>query len=231
MSKPQLLLIPGLNCTAELFAPQLQALANSHAISFGDHQQDNHLPAIATRILAAAPARFALAGLSMGGYICFEILRQAPERVEKLMLLDTNARADNDEQRGIRQRTIEWAASGEFERVHAMQWQRLVHESRREDVALRAVVDRMAADTGPQIYVRQQTAIMNRPDSRPFLPAITCPVAILVGEGDQVTPPKVAQEMHVGIAGSKLIVVPECGHLSTIEAPGAVTAAMKDWLA
>jgi pimeloyl-ACP methyl ester carboxylesterase len=228
--RTHLLLVPGLNCTEELFAPQRAALAELCSISIGYHRQDDSLQAIAQRILEAAPARFALAGLSMGGYIAFEILRQAPDRVERLMLLDTNARADNEEQRGVREGMIRIVEDGDFARVNAMQWLRLVHENRREDRALRAIIDAMAEATGAAAYIRQQRAIMERPDSRPFLMEIRCPTTIIVGDGDVITPPKVSEEMRAGIPGSTLIVIPDCGHLSSLEAPEAVSHAMAKWL-
>jgi pimeloyl-ACP methyl ester carboxylesterase len=231
MAMEYLVLVPGLNCTVELFAPQVAVLSTSRIITIADNRHDDSLVAMAKRILDAAPPRFALAGLSMGGYIAFELLRQAPERIERLMLLNTNARADNDEQRAMRARTITMVEEGEFERVNALQWPRLVHENRREDSALRAVFERMAADTGAVSYVKQQTAIMNRLDSRPLLNSIVCPVTVLVGEGDLVTPVKVAQEMANGISGANLVIVPHCGHLSTLEKPEAVAAAMQVWLA
>jgi pimeloyl-ACP methyl ester carboxylesterase len=231
MSHAYLVLVPGLSCTAELFGPQVDGLSEAMSIVVADNRQDDTLAAMAARILAVAPSRFSLAGLSMGGYVAFELLRRAPERIERVMLLNTNARADNEEQRALRERTIAMVEEGEFDRVNAMQWQRLVHETRRGDKALRAIVDRMAAETGPLSYAKQQTVIMNRPDSRPFLPNIQCPVTVLVGDGDLITPPKVAQEIAHGIAGAKLLVLPNCGHLSTLEAPNAVLDAMKNWLA
>jgi pimeloyl-ACP methyl ester carboxylesterase len=231
MPRTQLLFIPGVACTPALFRPQAEALSAHCDIAYADHQKDGTLGAIAARALASAPPRFALAGLSMGGYIAFEILRQAPQRVERLMLLNTNARADNDEQKAARNQMIDLALGGKFPTILAMQWQRLVDEKRQGDKELRSLVDAMALEGGPDIYALQQRAIMARPDSRPFLAEISCPTGIIVGEGDRITPPKVAEEMRAGIKDAQLTIIPDCGHLSTLEAPEAVTGAMRRWLA
>jgi pimeloyl-ACP methyl ester carboxylesterase len=225
-----LVLAPGLNCTAELYAPQWRDLGVGRSVVVADHRRDDSLGAIAERLLAAAPPRFALAGLSMGGYIAFEVMRRAPERVTRLALLDTSAKPATPESNALRQEMIDLAASGPFEKVMAMLWMRLVAPARREDQALREVVRRMAGETGPDGFIRQQRAIMGRPDSRPGLAAIAVPTLVLVGSEDILTPPAEAEEIAGAIAGSKLVVVPGAGHLSTLEAPDSVTGALRDWL-
>jgi pimeloyl-ACP methyl ester carboxylesterase len=167
-----LVLVPGLLCSARLYAPQIVALWPHGPVAVADHRRDAEVGAIAARILADSPPRFALAGLSMGGYIALTMLKLAPDRVAKLALLDTSARPDLPEQK----------------------------------------------------------AIMSRPDSRPLLGTIRCPTLVLVGEGDELTPPELAREIAAGITGARLTVVPDCGHLSTIEKPEAVNAALAEWL-
>ena len=223
-------LVPGLNCSARLYAAQIPVLWQAGPVTVADHRWDDRMAAIAGRILAAAPPRFALAGLSMGGYIAFEILRQAPERVARLALLDTAARADTPEQTARRDALMARARTGEFMAINDVLWPLLVHADRHGDAALRAVVDDMARDTGPEAFVRQQLAIRARPDSRPGLAAIRCPTLVLVGDADQLTPPALAGEMAAGIAGARLVTVPACGHLSTLERPDAVNAALAAWL-
>ncbi len=225
------LLIPGLAGTARLYAPQLPALWPFGPLMLADHRRDDRIAAIARRILAQAPPRFALLGLSMGGYVAFEILRQAPGRVLKLALLDTTARPDSPEQSLRRREQIELAQAGRYAEVTELAFPGLVHPDRSADAALRAVVRRMAAETGPEAFIRQQTAIMQRPDSRADLPSIACPTVVLVGEADQLTPPDRAQEMAAAIPGARLVVVPASGHLSTLEQPEAVSAALVQWLA
>ena len=187
-------------------------------------------PRFAARILADAPPRFALAGLSMGGYIAFAMLRQAPERIAKLALLDTSARPDTAEQSARREKFIGLADSGKLNDVVETLAPRFLHRNRQNDEALKRVVQDMAADTGPEAFVRQQRAIMSRVNSRPLLAAIRCPTLVLVGDGDELTPPELSKEICTGIPSARLIVVPDCGHLSTIEKPDAVNAALAEWL-
>jgi len=223
-------LVPGLNCSARLYAEQIPALWQFGPVTVGDHRRDDSMAAIARRILADAPPRFALAGLSMGGYIAFEILRQAAARVAKLALLDTGAGAEVPERTAQRKPLIALAQQGRFAEITEDQFPLLVHRSRHGDTVLKAQVRAMNQETGPEAYCRQQHAIMGRPDSRPGFAAISCPTLVLVGDEDQLTPPALAHEMAGGIRGARLVVVPECGHLSTMERPQAVTQALLDWM-
>src|SRR5499426_3285796 len=224
------LLVPGLNCSARLYAEQIPALWRFGPVTVADHTRDDSMEAIAARILAAAPPRFALAGLSMGGYIALTMLQQAPERVPKLALLDTSARPETPEQTARRKPQIALAKAGRFAEVPPLQFPVFVHRDRQGDEALRARVRLMAEETGAQVFLRQQQAIMTRPDARPLLPAIKCPTLVLVGDGDELTPPALAQEIAAGVAGSRLVVVADCGHLSTMERPDAVNRALVEWM-
>jgi len=223
-------LIPGLLDSARLYAAQIPELWRRGPVTVADHTRDDSMGAIARRILANAPPRFALAGLSMGGYLCFEILRQAPARVAKLALLDTSARADTPEATAMRRTQIALASSGQLGEVVEQQFERMIHPLHRNDPQLREINRLMAEEVGPAAFIRQQTAIMGRPDSRPTLAAVGCPTLVLVGEQDELTPPERAAEMAHGIRGARLVTVPECGHLSTLERPREVTRALLDWL-
>lgn len=231
MSEPlPVVLIPGLLASARLYAAQIPALWRAGAVQVADHTRDASLHAIARRILAAAPARFALAGLSMGGYLAFEILRQAPERIGRLALLDTSARPDTPEQSAVRREQMAGAAGGQFAAIAAEAFARMLHPARRADAALLEIGRLMAQEVGAEAFVRQQTAIIGRPDSRPMLGDIRCPTLVLVGENDPLTPPERAAEIAGGIPGARLVAVPDCGHLSTLEQPAAVTHALHEWL-
>ena len=224
-------LIPGLLASARLYGAQLPELWRRGPVMIADHTRADSMAAIASGILASAPPRFALAGLSMGGYLCFEILRQAPARVAKLALLDTAARADTPEATAMRRAQMAQASAGRLAEVVEAQFERAVHRAHRGDRELRETNRLMAAEVGLEAFLRQQTAIMGRPDSRPQLSSIGCPTLVLVGEQDELTPPERAVEMAQGIRGARLVTVPGCGHLATLERPLEVTRALLDWLA
>ena len=225
-----LVLVPGLLCSARLYVPQVASLWPLGPVTIADHRRDADIGAVAARILAAAPPRFALAGLSYGGYIAFEMMRQAADRIDKLALLDTSARPDTPEQTAARYAFIEMAETGRLSEVVDTLAPRFVHARRRGEEMLMTTIREMAEETGMEAFVRQEKGIISRPDSRPLLPAIRCPTLVLVGDGDEMTPPELAREIAGGIAGARLVMVPDCGHLSTIERPDAVNRALAEWL-
>ncbi len=225
-----LVLVPGLLCSARLYGPQVEALWPEGPVSIADHRRDDDVAAIARRILDNAPPRFALAGLSMGGYIAFAMMRLAPERIERLALLDTSARPDTEEGKAGREKFIKMAQDGKLMDIVETLTPKFLHRNHAGDERLKGIVRAMARETGVEAFVKQERAIMGRPDSRPLLGSIKCPTLMLVGDGDELTPPDLAKEIAGGIAGSKLVIVPECGHLSTLEQPDAVNAAMTQWL-
>lgn len=223
-------LVPGLLCTPRLYGEQIPVLWQLGPVVVADHTRDDTMAAIARRLLATAPPRFSLVGLSMGGYIALEVMRQAPERVAKLALLDTTARPDLPEQTEGRQRQIDLARAGRFASIPDLLLPRFVAAAHLGDPAIVATVRTMAHETGAEAFVRQQTAIMNRIDSRPSLAAIGCPTLVLVGGQDTLTPPERAAEMAEAIPNARQVVVPECGHLSTLEQPRAVADALVTFL-
>ncbi len=218
--------IPGLAASPRLYAEQIPQLWALGSVTIAQHGRHESVDAIARAILGAAPERFALVGLSMGGYVSFEIMRQAPERVVKLALLDTSARPDTPEQTENRRSQISLAEKALIGDLAEALFPRLVHPLRRSDERLRGTVRLMAEETGAAGFIRQQRAIMSRPDSRPTLSSIRCPTLVLVGDSDELTPPDRAAEMAQGIAGACLVTVAECGHLSTLEHPQEVTDAL-----
>jgi pimeloyl-ACP methyl ester carboxylesterase len=223
-------LVPGLACNPSLYAGQMPALWTFGPVMVADHRRADSMDAIARQILAEAPPRFALAGLSMGGYIALAVLRLAPDRVAKLALLDTGSRSDTPEASERRKASIAKVQAGEFEAVMDTLWPILVHKDRQRDAELKRIVFEMAKTAGVDAFVRQQKAIMTRPDSRPGLSSIRCPTLVLVGEGDQLTPPALSEEMAALIPNSRLVSVPDSGHLSTLEKSEAVTKALVEWM-
>ncbi len=225
-----LLMVPGLMCTADLWREQSAALGGGRVVVIGDHTRHDTMGGIAAGILAAAPERFALAGLSMGGYVAFEIIRRAPERVTRLALLDTSARADLLEQSARRREVVAIAREKGVRFVQKTLLPMLVAKRALDDAALVERLLAMADDTGIEAFARQQAAIMGRPDNRPLLGEIRCPTVVVVGAADQLTPQKVAEEIRDGIAGARMEIVAGAGHLTPIEAPERVTALMRRWL-
>jgi pimeloyl-ACP methyl ester carboxylesterase len=224
------LLIPGLLGSARLYAEQVPHLWRLGPVTIADHTRDDSMAAIARRILALAPPRFALIGISMGGYLCFEIMRQSPERVEKLVLLDTSSRPDTQEQSEARRTQMALAKDGRIHEVLEAGFPHLVHPKHRADQRLRDALDQMAAEVGVEAFVRQQLAIIGRADSRPGLSAIHCPSLVLVGDSDELTPPDRAAEIANGISGARLVTVPEAGHATPLEQPEFVTRTLLEFL-
>jgi pimeloyl-ACP methyl ester carboxylesterase len=199
-------------------------------VTIADHTRADSVESIAEQILASAPPRFALAGLSMGGYLAFEVMRQAPERVARLALLDTSARPDTPEQSQGRRELMALAEAGGLDEVVEHLLALFVHPDRYADEPLCETVRAMARATGAEAFVRQEASIIGRPDSRPDLGAIRCPTLVLVGDGDVLTPPELAVEIADGIAGARLVTVEHCGHLPPLERPEQVTDALVAWM-
>jgi len=187
---------------------------------------------MAASVLRDAPWKeFALAGLSMGGYVAQEIMRQAPERVTRLALLDTRARAEVPEETARRRELMQLAQRGRnFAPVTNRMLPLMLHESRLKDAPLIKVIREMAQRTGIEAYLRQQNAIIARPDYRPMLPSITCPSLVLCGRQDRLTPLENSEEMARAIPAAQLVVVEDCGHVSTLERPAEVNRALRTWL-
>ena len=229
MSLP-LLALPGLTNDERLWRHQAAALAGEHAVTSFALAPHTSMGELAEMALARAPkGRFALAGLSMGGYCALEIMRRAPERVAALALLDTSARPDTPEQTQLRRQAIA-ASARDYGAAIDVFLPRLVHPARSTDPSVIAPLRDMAMTLGREGYVRQQEAIIGRLDSRSTLRDIRCPTLVLCGREDSLTPVVLHEELHAGIAGSRLVVIDDCGHASTLERPDEVTAALRAWL-
>lgn len=225
-----ILLVPGLVSSPRIYAPVMPELWRFGPVTVANHIRDDNMGAIARRILAEAPPRFALAGHSMGGYIAFEIMRQAPERVAKLALINTQARSDTPEATARRRGQMERAKNGQYRAVLDELFPGFVHPSRREDSGLRQLVHDMGDDVGPEAFICQQTAIIGRVDSRPSLAWIKCPTLVLTGDEDHTIPNALSKEMAENIHGAKLVILPNCGHLPQPEQPQATAEALAGWL-
>jgi len=231
-AKPGLVLVPGLLCDGLLWKPQVEALSGHINCWIADHTRSDTMAGVAADVLRDAPfERFALAGLSMGGYVALEIVRQATQRVDRLALLDTSARADAPQQLEKRRGLIALAQRGRFIGVTQALLPLFIHSSRLGDEQLVTTVKEMAKNTGQDGFIRQEQAIMSRADSLPLLTAITCPTLVLCGRQDGITPLDRHEEIAGGIRGATLRVIEDCGHLSTLERPAEVSEALRGWLA
>src|SRR5713226_1165259 len=225
-----ILLVPGLGGSPRLFAPIVPASWRFGPVTVANHIRADNMGAISRRILAEAPRRLAMAWHSLGGYIACEIMRQAPQRVAKLALINTQARPDTPEATARRRSQIARAKGGEFRAILDELFPGFVHPSRREDGALRQLVHDMGDDVGADAFVRQQTAVMSRADSRPILAWIKCPTLVLTGDEDNTIPNSLSVEMADGIPGARLTILASCGHLPQVEQPQATTDALVEWL-
>lgn len=225
-----LILVPGLTCSPRIYAHQIPALWQDRPVILANHIRDNTMAGIAKRILDEAPDEFAIAGHSMGGYICLEVMRQAPQRVKRLALLSTSASPETPQATERRRGWIAETKAGGYHAVLDRLFANFVHPSRSNDVNLQKIVRDMGDDVGPDAFIGQLEAIMSRADTRPLLPSITCPTLVLTSDTDNTVPNAFSTELAEGIPGSKLVVIPDCGHLVQLEKPEAVTAAMLDWL-
>lgn len=222
-----LLMIPGLCSDATVWRRTIAALGGTLHCQVGDTLSDSTLAGMAQRILAQAPPRFALAGVSMGGMVALELMRLAPERVTRLALIDTSARPDRFMRRMYRRLANGYVRLGrDFQRTAEGSLKALVHPLAPADVR-RELVE-MSVRVGPQAYIRQNRAVLARADLRPILASIRIPTLVLVGRQDRVTPPYLSYEIQHLIAGARLQVIPDCGHLPPIEKPDEVAALLSD---
>lgn len=195
------------------------------ALSNGDTLSD-----IARSVLDSAPARFALAGVSMGGIVAMEIVRQQPQRVSRLALLDTNPRAETAERQAMRVPQIERALSGDLSGVMRDEMKpHYLYDAQNQQGILDLCMD-MATALGPAVFVQQSRALQSRPDQTLTLAGIHVPTLVLCGQHDQLCPPTTHQQMLETIPGATLEVIPAAGHLPTLEQPEHTNRVLSQWL-
>lgn len=186
---------------------------------------------MADQALDVVSGAFTLLGYSMGGYAALETLRRAPERVNAAVLISTSARADTDEAKAWRQKTIDRTSPDNFRKFLDSVIDLCLPHDRRDESTLRTIIEKMAQDVGVETLISHQTAIRDRPNSVADLNQISCPVLVVVGEEDRVTPPEHAREIVGSVANATLRVIPRCGHMPGIEKPHELTAILKEWFA
>jgi len=224
-----IVLITGQLLTDAVWQPLLDAWAN-RAVIVADNRSDDRIEDFAQRLLDNAPPKFVLIAHAMGGFVAFEVMRRAPERVAKLVLISTLASADGPAQTARRQGYIDLVESGRFDQVVEERIPILFPEEKRSDERLLGIARKMAADTGAGTFLAQQRAIMARIDSRPRLGEIAVPTLLIWGEKDGITSRAHHDEILDAIPGARLEVVAGAGHLPTVEAPEVVVPLLTDFI-
>ncbi len=225
-----LVMLPGMMCDDRLFVPQIEAFSGARAVTVPALTGADRVEDLAFEILRQAPDRFALAGLSMGGIVAMEMMRQAPDRIAGLCLMDTNPLAEDKAVKAGRLPQIEKAMAGRLDAVmrEEMKPRYLTDGPRR--AAILDLCMEMALALGPDVFVAQSKALMDRPDQMATLRAVTCPSLILCGAHDTLCPVSRHELMADLIGGAVLEVVPKAGHLPVLEAPQVTTAHLAEWL-
>ena len=228
--RPTLVLLPGLLNTRRVFEPLIAELGDAADVVVPELYHCESIEDMAQAALGLAPQRFALGGFSMGGYVAFEMLRQAPQRVERLALIDTQASPDPPESTARRRAFIDQSRIGRFHGVTSTLMPSLIHPSRLDDTSVTQPIVEMAQVIGADGFAREQRAIMARPDSRPLLVEIKVPTVVISGRQDRTVPLARAEEMAADIAQSQLVVLEQCGHMAPLERPAELAAALRRWL-
>lgn len=228
--KPTLILLPGLLCDETVWAHQVTALAPLAEIRVADFRGFDSLTAMARAVLATAPARLALAGHSMGARVAIEIVRLAPERVARLALLDTGTHPLHAGEAEKRQVLVDLADRDGMAALAARWLPPMVHPDRVSDETLMQPLRAMVLRMTPAIHARQIKALLTRPDAEAVLATIRCPVLVGVGRQDAWSPLAQHEAIVAAVPQAKLVVFENSGHMAPIEAPEAVTAALRGWL-
>ncbi len=231
MAKPiPLVLLPGHMCDERLFEPQMDGLNELAEVLFFSLRHGDSMADYASQVLGATPEKFTLVGLSMGGIVAMEILRQAPHRVDRLVLMDTNPLAEPSEVGEFRETLIKRVLTGELETVmrEELKPKYLAQTANRSEI-LDLCMD-MALKLGPEVFVRQARALQSRPDQQSALRSVEIPSLIICGAEDDLCPLAHHQLMSGLIKKSTLEVIPGAGHLPTLEQPELTTRILKDWL-
>ena len=231
-----LLLLPGLVCDQAVWQGQIDALSDVAACTCADYGPLNSLTAMAEAVLDEAPERFSIAGHSMGGRVALEVYRLAPERVNRIAVFNTGylalaEGAAGEEEKRKRGELVALARSGGMRAMLAKWLPPMIHPSRLHDTALVNAIMEMMSRKTPEVFAAQIQALIARPDASPVLAQIRCPALVLTGREDGWSPPAQHAAIAERIARSELVIVPNCGHMSTMEQPAEVSAALRKWLA
>jgi pimeloyl-ACP methyl ester carboxylesterase len=229
MAGETLVLIPGLICDDEVWRHAARHLSDVAACVVVPADTGDTMQQMARDVLAAAPGRFAVAGFSMGGYVATEMLRQAPDRITRLALLDTSSRVDTPEKAEGRRRTIVDCENGRFDAVIDDFVPRLLHPDRMAE-PLADRVRAMGHRVGAATFARRHRAMLTRAGPRDVLEAFDGPVRVIMGRQDGLSPWEEHRELADWAPRGRLSIVEECGHMPPLERPQATTALLRHWL-
>ncbi len=227
----QLILIPGLAADARMWRHQLEGLKDFDPVVTDAGRKHPTIEAMAAGLLAQLPGELILCGASMGGMIAMEATRQAPLRIRGLALLGTNARPETDDMRKLREEAIVLFEQGRVEEVIKPNIHFAFHPQQATDPVLAQAYLDFVMDAGAQALIDQNRAVIARPDARLHLLSVRCPTLVICGDSDQLTPPECSEEIAALVPGSQLVMVPQCGHMLTMEQPAVVNATLRAWLA
>lgn len=230
MSKETLILLPGMMCDRSLWRHQIESLSSTYDVRVADFSTGTTIEAYSDKILEDAPPVFSVAGLSMGGYVALDLVNRVPDRVKRLALLDVSPYADTQDHAAFRKSIMETARTQGMGAIIEMLLPRMIHSSRVGDEELVGQVDAMAHRVGEKTFIMQQEALLHRRDYFADLAAITCPTLVAVGRQDQLTPLKLSQKMVEALSNAQLVEIENCGHLSSMEQPEAVSAILRYWM-
>jgi pimeloyl-ACP methyl ester carboxylesterase len=230
MSRPRLLFLPGLASDARMWRAQCEALAEWQPAVPDVHTKHSTLPDMASALLREFAGDLVLCGASMGGMLAMEAARQAPERVAGLALLGTSARPESPEMRQVREAAIGLFAQGKLREVIEPNIAFAFHPSRANDAPLVGTYLDFVLGAGAEQLIRQNRAVITRPDARTHLPRLRCPTLVMCGDADQLAPLECSQEIASLVPQAQLVVVPGCGHMLTMEQPQFVNSALRRWL-
>jgi pimeloyl-ACP methyl ester carboxylesterase len=226
-----LVLLPGLVCDREVWAAQEQALGQDCSVYVMPHfYSHSSLAGMARAVLEMAPERFALAGHSMGGRVAFQIMAEAPERVERLALFSTGVIPASPEEPAKRQPMIDLSRAQGMAALAAAWLPMIVHPERLRELAFMDRLTAMICRASPEIYEGQVKALLTRPDFRPLLPTISCPTLVACGRQDLWSPLAQHREIAAGIPHAKLAIIEDSAHMVTVESPDAVSALLRNWM-
>jgi pimeloyl-ACP methyl ester carboxylesterase len=229
-NRPPVVFIPGQLCNERLWTAERAAVGALAPVSVAVQRDHDSVGGLAHAVLADAPETFSIVSHGMGGFVAFEILRQAPSRVASVVLMSTLAQNDTPAQTARREGYLRLVEAGQFAQVVEERLPILFRPESAKDAQLVGVARLMAEETGPETFLRQQRAIMSRPDSRPDLPRMSCPVLLLYARQDGIATLKHQQDMLAGFPDARLEIIEDCGHLMTLERPEATSRIVADWI-